>query len=109
MTWLDRYYGDSIAEALAEYDVTLTAEHMEAIVQSVLTSRENESMASGHDCIPNPLQAEVRRVERLRADDAKDADKRLTAAMEEMAYLIGRLRNRISELERELDRVQRAA
>lgn len=109
MGWRERYYGDCIAEAAAEMGLSITSDQVTGLAESVCVSAENEGLSSGAHCIPNPLESEVRRVERARSDDAKDADKLLAATKTEADYTIRHLRYRINDLERELDRVQRAA
>lgn len=57
------YWEECIESACDEAGVTVTAEQIKSIAESVAISHENYGMAFGYDCIPNPLLADVQRLE----------------------------------------------
>ncbi len=57
---LFEYWREALCCSLDEAGVTtLTSEQLDSVTNGLLGSRENESMAFGRDCIPNPMRAEV--------------------------------------------------
>ena len=57
------YWSEALYSAMEDAgikDFAPTKEQMEKIVKSLQISRDCESMAFGHDCIPNPLSTEIR-------------------------------------------------
>lgn len=53
------YWEECISGALEEAGLTATKEQIDCIVGWVEGAHENYGMAHGHDCIPNPMIAEV--------------------------------------------------
>jgi len=77
-----------------------TSDH-ETMVKVLLGARDQESMAFGYDCIPNPLEATVKEVRGLRAEDAQRFDEREEAwrkREEDLLDTICRLWDTIDEL-----------
>jgi hypothetical protein len=75
MTWRHDYYREMISIALDEAPpsgVTLTPEQLDHLIGAVADAVENESMASGENCIPtppSPAEADLRkRVSQLEQD-----------------------------------------
>lgn len=58
------YWIESLGYALEEAGVydALTPEQRKQVAESLVVSAENEGMASGRDCIPNPLSSEIDRL-----------------------------------------------
>lgn len=48
-------------DSVGAYDA-LTPEQRKQVAESLVVSAENEGMASGRDCIPNPLNSEIDRL-----------------------------------------------
>lgn len=64
------------------------------IADSVEIAIDNESMASGRDCIPNPLESELCNLQRIRVQESKDFDKereRHESEKDDLRRTIGRL------------------
>ena len=53
------YWEECITEALEEAGVTATKKQIDFIVGWVEGAHENYGMAYGHECIPNPLAADI--------------------------------------------------
>jgi hypothetical protein len=53
------YWGECIAEAFEDANITATEEQISIVSSWVEGAHDNYSQAHGHDCIPNPLRAEV--------------------------------------------------
>ncbi|WP_333998254.1 hypothetical protein [Burkholderia orbicola] len=63
MSKLD-YWLESLGYALEEvgaYDA-LTPEQRKDVAEALVVSAENEGMAMGRDCIPNPMNSEIERL-----------------------------------------------
>lgn len=79
----------------------LTAEQIKELAESLAVSLENESMATGRDCIPNPLESQMREqkvaADRRLADAEKSAERRIA----ELEQTISSLRYRLNEALRE--------
>lgn len=105
----EAYYTEAVTETLLHMGIALTVEQIAELEESMSISCSNESMAFGHDCIPNPLQSELERVKRARSDDERQADARLREVEKELWYRIRQLEFRCSDLQRELDHARRAA
>jgi hypothetical protein len=58
------YWEECIAEALEAEGVSATPEQIRNIAGWVEGAHENYGMAYGHDCIPNPLSADVSELKR---------------------------------------------
>jgi hypothetical protein len=68
------YWLESLGYALEEagaYDA-LTPDQRKRVAESLVVSAENEGMAMGRDCIPNPLNSEI---ERLKAAHRADIER----------------------------------
>ncbi|WP_261534463.1 hypothetical protein [Burkholderia multivorans] len=72
------YWLESLGYALEEagaYDA-LTPEQRKQVAESLVVSAENEGMASGRECIPNPLNSEIERLKAAhRAEIARFEDR----------------------------------
>lgn len=75
MGWKYDYYADAVSEGADVVGLKLTDEQLKSIVDSVLGNLENESLASGSFNIPNPMQSEVRQLEKRLAEVTADAEK----------------------------------
>lgn len=53
------YWQECISEALDEAGIEASQEQIQTIAKIVSGAHENYGMAFGHDCIPNPVLAEV--------------------------------------------------
>ena len=53
------YWSECVAIALEDARVPATTEQIELIAGAVESAHQNYGMAMGHDCIPNPLRAEL--------------------------------------------------
>ena len=67
------YWEVCIAEAFEEQGIAATLEQIMAVASWVEGGHENYGLAHGHDCIPNPLQAEN---DKLRCELRAEQDKR---------------------------------
>ncbi len=103
------YYSDAIAESFHQasgfgwgrwFLIFNVPKLVREIAESVAISVENESTFSGRDCIPNPLESEVNRQKKYRAEDAKDFDKQRIQHEREKEDLHRTIRNLRWELER---------
>ncbi len=68
------YWKECIEDAFSENDIVATDEQIKSVVEWVEGASENMSMATGSDCIPNPMNTEV--------DELKAKIKKLEAAHE---------------------------
>lgn len=59
MTWRVDYYREAIESAAEEHGVVMTTEQAKAMAVDLTRAIENEGMASGAWCIPNPLMGEI--------------------------------------------------
>jgi hypothetical protein len=68
------YWLESLGYALEEAGVydALTPDQRKQVAESLVVSAENEGMAMGRDCIPNPLNSEI---ERLKAAHRADIER----------------------------------
>ena len=57
------YWEECIEAACDEAGVIVTKEQIKSIATDVEVAHEQYGMAFGHDCIPNPLLADVQRLE----------------------------------------------
>lgn len=67
------YWDECISQAFDDAGIVAMKEQIEEVAGCVEVDHENYGMAHGHDCIPNPLEAEV---ERLRAELEREREKR---------------------------------
>lgn len=81
------YWTESVTVALHEAGVEATAAQIDDIVGSLEVSRENESLATGRDCIPHPMEAKVREQQAYRASDQKDHDRKVRDLNDEIERL----------------------
>jgi DnaJ-class molecular chaperone len=52
------YYKECIEEAFEDAKITATKEQMDTVISWVEGAAENEGLATGRECIPNPVQLE---------------------------------------------------
>ncbi len=57
-------------------DGKLTAEEVKSVAEAIMGARENESLATGTECIQNPLRTEIEELKRQREKDRDEADRR---------------------------------
>jgi hypothetical protein len=56
------YWKECISEAFDDAGITASEKQIETVVDWVKGAHENYGMAFGHDCIPNPLESENKRL-----------------------------------------------
>ena len=66
------YWETCISEAFEDAGIDATTEQIGTVISWVEGCHENYSMANGHDAIPSPLDAEVKR---LKAEIVKNQEK----------------------------------
>ena len=54
------YWKECISESFDEHGIKATDEQIECVAGDVEGAHENHGMAHGHDCIPNPLETELK-------------------------------------------------
>ena len=68
---LKDYYAEAVNLICGEFEVEglkpIQRHQREVLVEAVLNARENESLAFGHDHIPNPLESRLKETEQARA------------------------------------------
>lgn len=76
---MNKYWAESVKDALEDAGALklLSSQQVEEITEAIISSRDNESLMSGVECIPNPLEAEVRAVTKSREDAAATYEARL--------------------------------
>jgi hypothetical protein len=57
------YWEECISIAFDEAGIIATKEQIDEVVGMVEGAHENYGMAHGHDCIPNPLLSDVKKLE----------------------------------------------
>ena len=83
------YWKECIAEACEDAGVTTTDEQLDTITSWVEDAHENYGLATGEECIPNPLSEEVRNLERA----LKDANERVDKERENFRNNVAMRRN----------------
>ncbi len=63
----------------------LSDDVVDLVAQGLVGSAENQSMAFGHDCAPNPVNAEIANLKRLREADQKEHEARIAAHRKTLA------------------------
>lgn len=63
------YWTECISEAMEDAGIAATKEQIDTVVTWVEGAHENYGMAFGHDCIPNPLESDLKE---LKASHAKE-------------------------------------
>lgn len=65
------YWKECIEEAFCEAGITATDEQVNLVIEWVEGAHENIGMATGSECIPNPLESEVNELKRklIKQDD----------------------------------------
>jgi hypothetical protein len=58
------YWIDCISEGLCDAGVDATEKQIEVVADWAEGAHENYGMATGEDCIPNPVDAEVERLQK---------------------------------------------
>lgn len=66
------YWKDCVTEALEDSGVKATDEQIDNIVSWVEGAHENYSLATGEECIPHPLEAEIEAIKKstIKQEDA---------------------------------------
>lgn len=66
------YWKECIAEAFCEAGIEATEEQLDLVTEWVEGAHENYGMATGQECIPNPMESEVNELKRkLQKQDAE--------------------------------------
>lgn len=76
------YYLEAIHCGAEAAGLDLTDEQAKSISESVMGAMENESLAFGRDCIPNPLESEIKQIKAAHQRDLAAQEKRIDAAKE---------------------------
>lgn len=63
------YWEACIDEAFEDAKIEASDEQTQTVISWVEGAYENYGMANGHDCIPNPLQSDVTRLEKELRDE----------------------------------------
>jgi hypothetical protein len=92
------YYEESIALALEDQGISATAEQIAIISETLKVSASNESMYRGHDCIPNPLEYQMKEQERGHQRTVSDYDKRMQEKNKYIEELCREIRHLRSDL-----------
>jgi len=79
------YWIEAVECACDEAGVSLTKEQATQIAGSMQVSHENQGMAFGRDCIPNPLSTELDNERRKKKDELKAAEAREDALKKNIA------------------------
>lgn len=67
------YWKECISEAFDDAGVTVTSKQLETVASWVEGAHENYGLATGHDCIPNPMKLENDRLQvKLEKERNKD-------------------------------------
>jgi len=80
------YYVEACIQFLESENISLTEEQKLRLEENLIISAENESLAFGDECIPNPADTELEHLRRKIKQDKEDEEKR---RMKE-ARIIGR-------------------
>ncbi len=107
MTPRQNYWLESLQSSADEHGVKMTKEQEIAIAKDLETSHDCYGMAFGHDCIPNPMSAELKE-EKAKRDIAiselerqKDALKKSIAARYDVPVWVSVGRNGEVTVERQ--------
>lgn len=103
---MKKYWDESVKDALEDCGAlkVLSTQQVSDIQSAIYGSRENESMATGAEHIPNPLESQIRIVEKNRSDAASAYEARLRAREK----TIEELRRDVNNLTYELAEAKRA-
>jgi hypothetical protein len=66
------YWKECIEESFEDAGIEATDQQIDTVVSWIEGARENESMATGSEFIPNPLETEI---DRLKSDHAKEIER----------------------------------
>lgn len=69
------YWKECIAEALEDAGIIATDEQIDTITSWVDGAHENYGLATGQECIPNPLESEVEQLNRQHEKELQEKDK----------------------------------
>ena len=73
--WRAAYYAETIADALENAGCVVAPEVITQVAEAVAISVENEGMASGRDCIPNPENTEIASLKRQLVEQRAEAER----------------------------------
>lgn len=79
------YWEECIAVAFDEAGIIATKEQISGVVGCVEGAHENYGMAHGHDCIPNPLHADIERLKRQITEKEKNHDRQISGIIKGVA------------------------
>lgn len=81
------YWRECVGEMLCEIGLyeKVTPEQLETAAEFVQESHDQYGMAFGHECIPNPLKADVEELQRKRKDDERKSSEREDALKSHIA------------------------
>jgi len=69
------YWLECIKEAFEDAGIIATEEQIRNVTGWVEGAYENYGMASGHDCIPNPMISEIEKLKMKHKEEIKDFEK----------------------------------
>jgi len=101
------YWREAVEIGLEEIDVRLTPDQVESLSRSVEHSHEMYGMATGRDCIPNPMVTEINEQKRLHKAEVEITDRQHSEAIKELRDENCRLRCRLQDMGRELQEAKR--
>ena len=99
------YWEECIKEAFEDADITATDEQVNNVIGWVEGSFENYGLATGAECILNPLESEIsdlkrtiKRMEDNNFEDNRQSDKRLARVVGDKNHTIYELQKQLEEL-----------
>lgn len=103
------YWEEVIDASLNDLGIKATREQIATIAGDVDTAREHYGLATGLDAVPNPMLAEVRRVQDSATRDRADLEKAHASKVDGMEWEIQRLRGVVADLRERLREAERRA
>jgi len=70
------YWNECIAEAMEDAGIVATQEQIDKVAAWAEGAHENYGMAMGHNCIPNPLEFEIKEIKKEHKKEIEDAEER---------------------------------
>lgn len=70
------YWKECISEAFEDAGITATQEQVDTVTSWVEGAHDNYGLATGYDCIPNPLESEITGLKESHAKEIDELEKR---------------------------------
>ncbi len=99
------YWEECIKESFEDAGITATKEQINTVASWVEGADENHSLATGHDCIPNPLVTENERLVKRLEDERDRITREFDKEIDDKNYVLRRKNRTISNL---MDRLEEA-